>query len=444
MKKFNRLFLAASLLCAVGAVKAQSSVTVYGLLDVGVMGQTNAGNLNKSTWGSSSAPLNYPGMKNGNVFGLMANGESQSRLGFKGTEDLGSGTKTFFLLETGFNPATGAVASNGMAGNGAATSANQGGDNALQGILFGRGAYVGISNEHYGALTLGRQQNLMLENIGGYNPVNAQMFSPIAFSGTYGGGGYTDSATLNGVIKYQTKIAGMNIKTLYAPGGMAGNSGAGTSTGLQLGYETNKWGIQVIASHTADATSLSGATASGAAGAATATSFATIVPANALNVTVANTTAYQLTGKYQVLSNLNLKAGYEREFIGTPSDFQLYAKMPVTVSGFTIASISPNKYNKSINAYWVGANYNFTPVIVGSIGYYYTGTPQTLGVPKGVQQFQSVMLDYYMSKRTNLYIGFMNANTSGASVQTLPPGSMLSGNTVSTQQTYGMGMKHTF
>jgi len=54
------------------------------------------------------------------------------------------------------------------------------------------------------------------------------------------------------------------------------------------------------------------------------------------------------------------------------------------------------------------------------------------------------MLDYYMSKRTNLYLGIGNVNTSGSNVQPLPAGSMLSGKTVSTQQTYGVGMRHTF
>jgi predicted porin len=116
----------------------------------------------------------------------------------------------------------------------------------------------------------------------------------------------------------------------------------------------------------------------------------------------------------------------------------------MTVSGYTIASMTANKTNKAINVYWVGANYNFTPKIMGSIGYYYAGTAQTQGVAQGVQQFQSAMLDYYWSKRTNLYLGIMNVNTSGASVQPLPAGSMMSGKTVSTQQTYGAGMRHTF
>ena len=445
MKKLNKLALAVSIFCVAEVIKAQSSVAVYGLLDVGVMAQTNAGNLNASTWGNSGSPLNYPGVKNGNVFGFMTGGESQSRLGFKGQEDLGGGTKTFFLLEQGFNAATGVTASNGMAGNGSSTSASQGGDNALQGLLFGRSAYAGIGNEQYGTLTLGRQQGLMLQNIGSYNPVNAQMFSPIAFSGTYGGGGYTDNAYVSGAIQYAKKYNGFNLKAMYAPGGVAGNNSAGTTSGFQLGYEEAKWGVQAIATHTTDATKLTGVTYGTALPAgAVSPNYVSTAPSSALSVTLANTSALQLTSKFQATDKLNLKAGYERMFIGTPSNFQIYSGLPVLPSGFSVASWTPNKNNYNINVYWVGANYNFTQSLIGSIGYYYAGTQQSGTQLSGVQQFQSAMLDYYLSKRTNLYLGIGNINTSGSNVQLLPAGSMLSGKTVSTQQTYGVGMRHTF
>jgi len=161
-------------------------------------------------------------------------------------------------------------------------------------------------------------------------------------------------------------------------------------------------------------------------------------------VTLANTSALQLTSKFQATDKLNLKAGYEREFIGTPSNFQMYSGLPVLPSGFSIASWTPNRNNYNINVYWVGANYNFTQSLIGSVGYYYAGTQQSGTQLSGVQQFQSAMLDYYMSKRTNLYLGIGNVNTSGSNVQPLPAGSMLSGKTVSTQQTYGVGMRHTF
>lgn len=113
----NKMMIAAlaSTVAASGAM-AQSSVTVYGLADVGFVHESGgpAGSVNTITSGVASG----------------------SRIGFKGEEDLGAGRKAFFVLENGFNMDTG--------------SAGQGG------LLFGRRAFVGLSSE-LGALTLGRQ-----------------------------------------------------------------------------------------------------------------------------------------------------------------------------------------------------------------------------------------------------------------------------------------------
>ena len=104
MKK--SLLAIAAMTAFAGAAQAQSSVTVYGLLDVGIMGQSNSNMLNGSTGGTSagygaSSSSSYP--KNGNSFGFMQGGESASRLGFKGMEDIGGGSKVIFTLEQGVN-----------------------------------------------------------------------------------------------------------------------------------------------------------------------------------------------------------------------------------------------------------------------------------------------------------------------------------------------------
>jgi predicted porin len=110
MKK-SMLALAA-LAAFASAASAQSSVTVYGKIDMGVGQQVGA--------------------KNKEV--LDGAGDSGSRLGFKGTEDLGSGLKANFVMEHRFRPDTGA--SNATFWNGSST--------------------VGLSNA-YGAVNIGRQ-----------------------------------------------------------------------------------------------------------------------------------------------------------------------------------------------------------------------------------------------------------------------------------------------
>ena len=95
---------------------AQSSVTIYGVADAGLVVDKNAA---------------------GDRLTRVASGvASGSRLGFKGKEDLGGGLSALFVLESGFNIDTG--------------TSGQGG------LLFGRQAYVGLSGKG-GTVTLGRQ-----------------------------------------------------------------------------------------------------------------------------------------------------------------------------------------------------------------------------------------------------------------------------------------------
>ena len=95
---------------------AQSSVTIYGVADAGLVVDKNAA---------------------GDRLTRVASGvASGSRLGFKGKEDLGGGLAATFVLESGFNIDTG--------------TSGQGNR------LFGRQAYVGLTGSA-GAITLGRQ-----------------------------------------------------------------------------------------------------------------------------------------------------------------------------------------------------------------------------------------------------------------------------------------------
>ena len=79
-----------------GAASAQSSVTMFGVVDLNVMTVSN----------------------NERVYGMGTDGMSSSRLGFRGIEDLGGGLKAGFWLEMGIAPDTGRSSANGNWGNG--------------------------------------------------------------------------------------------------------------------------------------------------------------------------------------------------------------------------------------------------------------------------------------------------------------------------------------
>lgn len=106
-------------------VQAQSSVTLYGLISVGVTYTNNQG---------------------GTHLYQLQNGPQQlPRFGFKGIEDLGGGNKAIFTLENGFS------VTNGTLGQG--------------GLLFGRQAFVGLSSAKFGTVTAGRQYEEMAQQL---------------------------------------------------------------------------------------------------------------------------------------------------------------------------------------------------------------------------------------------------------------------------------------
>ncbi|MDA0236432.1 MAG: porin, partial [Proteobacteria bacterium] len=115
MQRLSAPALMAAALAMPSLALAQSNVTLYGLIDL---------NLGYEKSGSQR----YEGIGHGELNG--------SRLGFRGTEDLGNGNKALFVLESGFDPSTGV--------------AEQGGR------LFGRQSFVGLENG-LGRVTLGRQ-----------------------------------------------------------------------------------------------------------------------------------------------------------------------------------------------------------------------------------------------------------------------------------------------
>ena len=118
-----RLIPAALLLAVAPAAFAQSSVTIYGVVDVYTAYQ-------KSTVGGKDTSL----------WAMGNNGQMTSRLGFKGVEDLGGGYRASFNLETGFDPSTGGL------------------QNSYR--YFDRQSWVGLGGG-FGEVRVGRQNSVM-------------------------------------------------------------------------------------------------------------------------------------------------------------------------------------------------------------------------------------------------------------------------------------------
>lgn len=134
----KKTLLAAALVAGfAGAAQAETSVTLYGIIDAGI---------------------GYNQLKGDNVvsgkasrFGMINGVQSGSRWGLKGSEDLGNGLRAVFQLESGFDPSTG----------------NQAQGNAKNDRLFGRQATIGLASDSWGQLDFGRQSNIASKYLGG-------------------------------------------------------------------------------------------------------------------------------------------------------------------------------------------------------------------------------------------------------------------------------------
>jgi predicted porin len=135
----KKTLLAAALLAGfAGAASAQSSVTLYGVLDGGLRY-------------SSVSLANGTGVTN---FGAAYGVQSGNRFGMKGVESLGNGNNAIFTIESGFE------LGNGASGQG--------------GRLFGRASWVGLQNNAWGDVRLGRMTNITSDwMVGGLDPFAA-------------------------------------------------------------------------------------------------------------------------------------------------------------------------------------------------------------------------------------------------------------------------------
>ena len=142
----KKSLIALAVLAVSGMASAQSTVTLYGLLDTYV--------------GSVKSKGGVPGTLTQTV--VNSGGIQTSRFGFKGSEDLGGGLKANFVLEAGFNMDTGAIPNNGPTNT----------------TLFSRNSWVGLSGG-FGEVKIGKMWTAYDDLVGsGISAFNANVFAP--------------------------------------------------------------------------------------------------------------------------------------------------------------------------------------------------------------------------------------------------------------------------
>lgn len=191
-----------------GVASAQSSVTIYGVVDQGIA-RTNGG----------TAGNNFLGATDGVSEAWKVRESRGSRLGFRGNEDLGGGLSAQFLIEHRFSPDTGAV-------NGGAL-----------GTFWNGGSYVQLTSAAAGSVYLGRWYtpafwvNLKTDPFGydGVGSIGSRGFAGFLTPGPTGPGVRTSNT-----VGYKTPNLGGFTANLAV--GLAEGSTVGRDTGFNAEY----------------------------------------------------------------------------------------------------------------------------------------------------------------------------------------------------------------
>jgi predicted porin len=319
---------------------AQSSVTLYGLIDAGISYVSNA----RAGTGHDSLVKYDDGVASG------------SRWGLRGNEDLGGGLKALFVLENGFN------SGNGTLGQG--------------GALFGRQAYVGLSKDTIGSLTFGRQYSFSTDYLGGSYSTGSQ-----TAAGNYAyhinDVDQLVSSRINNAVKFNSvNFSGFTFGAMYGfsnqAGAFAGAPPAGTSAAPVAGSSrAYSFGVNYA----------NGPFGIGAA-------YTDIRYPSQAVPTFSTTITNVSTGNVRDLRTFGVGSRYA---IGPATLWALYTNTRFeTLTGAAT----------TFTAYEAGAKYTFTPALTAGVGYTYM---HLSNANTGHWNQADLSVDYALSKRTDVY-----------------------------------------
>jgi general bacterial porin, GBP family len=193
------------------AAHAQSSVTLYGLIDAGI---TYSNNQHVSATSGHSAWQATSGTING------------SRWGLRGAEDLGGGLKAIFTLENGFSIDNGSLKQSSR--------------------MFGRQAFVGLASDQYGAVTLGRQYDSVVDYLAPLSNTGTQYGGTIA-AHPYDNDNLNNSVRFNNTVKYSSvNYAGFKFGATYS---FSNSTEFANNRAYSFGASYNYGGLNVAAGY---------------------------------------------------------------------------------------------------------------------------------------------------------------------------------------------------
>ena len=401
------------------AVRAQDAtingITFYGIVDAGVAYETHGTPPQDGGSVGTYYVVNSPGGRA--TFTAAQSGLSQSRWGIRGAEDLGDGWTGIFRVEQGFNVLGGQIAdgirsivnNNGLALQNRSAYA----DSSQDGQMFNRQAYVGIQNNKYGTLMIGRQQTLQNDIIGAYDPnAGSYAYSLIGFSGSFGGNGSTEDVRWDNSVKYLGAYGPVRLGLMYQFGGTITRNDTGE--GVDVGFDYMGLSVDGTYTHKKDVV-----TASPLSAAQMLTTAALgYNPQNSFSATVSDDDAYGLAAKY-TWEKFKFFGGFEHIKWSNPS-----SPLPVgfiNIGNYIGSVVSNTAYNnpKEQTIYFGGVKYAAMTKLDVTAAFYgidqnsyatgaNTGCNDTrAGSCSGQEYVYSLNAVYHFTKKFDAYGGAM-------------------------------------
>ncbi|HEX3381869.1 MAG TPA: porin [Paraburkholderia sp.] len=365
------------------AAFAQSSVTLYGVLDEGIDYTNNVG---------------------GSAVWEMASGYAQgSRWGLKGSEDLGGGTKAVFQLENGFDVSSGRLGQGGR--------------------MFGRQAFVGVSNDSYGTLTLGRQYDLVVDYLA-QTTANGN-WAGYLFAHPYDNDNTDNSFRLGNSVKYASpNLAGLQFGGVYS---FSNDTNFANNRAYSFGGQYQNGGLLIAAAYLQ-----ANNPGVGSVGAITANDASFIagrmrIFGGGINYTFGSATA----GFAYTNSNYQNPTG--NGYIG----------LPLAAPGVRLDTLKYQNFE-------INGKYQFTPAFFVGAQYVYTMMNYDASSGSVTPKIHSagLMADYNLSKRTDVYVQGEYQRVTGSSTQSILDNAFIPGtqapSSTGTQVAVRVALRHKF
>lgn len=348
---------------------AQSSITLYGIIDEG---------------------LNYTSNQLGSSNIQLASGFVQgSRFGFRGQEDLGNKFAAIFTLETGYDLSSGKLGQGGR--------------------MFGRQAYVGLRSP-WGSVTFGRQYESMLDFLYPFNA--SQLWGGALFYHANDVDNLGGSVRFDNSVKFRSvNYRGLSFGGMYAFGGVAGSFGNNSAWSAGVNYIMEGTGVGAAYTHINH-------------------------PATAVLNASANSPTYT-----NVIYGRFLAAASSQDIWGVGASVQL--ERVQLLSSYTRTTFHGGSANRDVIFDNAEASVEWTAAPdVQVVGAYTFTLEHDHGRSASLHYHElASMADYFLSKRTDLYLQLVYQISSSSTMAQLES---LTASSTAHQVAVRLGFRHRF